>query len=310
MTAAELASDIFTGTVPTNGASNQDLVRMQDLERRMSRLTEPEPEVVRGIWDDDTSLFARYRVAIRFTGKVMGGIPRRPDIIEGWLRKNTGVTDDEELRAMTLQTLRDIGVEVPANATYEDMVEASKKIAAEQSGNTFKRDGRGLYLEDRNIKAMLKESCNVVFPWDGGLNKFRGKTPRSALAEWVFVDEARCYFGRDEVDGRHLQVGQVSGPQGPRSTLTYYDYILQPTLSFHVLSFEDRVTEDQWRAIFLHAQRNGLGALRSQSFGQFKVIAFDKLEDTIDRAAISAVTEKRATRKSKKDKEAEEATEE
>jgi hypothetical protein len=312
MTKATIMSEPFAGTfnmdtpIEEIGIDNPmardlaDLARIRDHNMRMSRLTEPEPEVVRGLWDDDTSLFARYRVELRFTGKVMGGIPRRPDIIEGWLRKNTGVTDEEELRAMTIQTLKDIGQDVPAGATYEEMVEASKKIAQEQSGNTFKRDANGLYLEDRNLKAMLKESCNIVFPWDGGANKFRGKTPRSALAEWVFVDEPRIHFGRMEPDGRHLQVGQVSGPQGPRSTLTYYDFISQPTLSFHVLSFEDRVTMDQWKRILIHAQRNGLGALRSQSFGQFRVTAFDKLPDEIDRESITALEEKRA--KGKKDK--------
>ena len=271
----------MTATIdPTTTLAESDVLslsELQALDRRMARLTEPEPEAVRGLWDDDTALFPRYRVELRFTGKVMGGVPQRPDIIEAWIRKGTGVTEDEETRAMAIATLKDLGQEVPTNATFEELVEASKKMAAETHGNAFKRDRHGLYLEDRQVKACLKESCAIVYPWDGGKNKFRGKTPRSALAEWVFVDEPRIYLGRQEPDGTHLQVGQVSGPQGKRSTLTYYDYCFQPAIAFTVLSFQNLITRAQWKAILQHAQRNGLGALRSQSFGQFRVTAFDRL---------------------------------
>jgi hypothetical protein len=272
-----MTATIENNTTTLDAAALAELASLHDVERRGARLTEQEPEVVKGIWDDDTALFARYRVELRFVGKVMGGVPQRPDIIEAWIRKNTGVTEDEETRAMAIQTLKDLNVEVPATATFDELVEASKKMASETHGNTFKRDDNGLYLEDRQIKACLKESTAIVYPWDGGKNKFRGKTPRSALAEWVFVDEARVHLGRMEPDGTHLQVGQVSGPQGKRSTLTYYDLCLQPTIAFTVLSFQDLVTPEQWKNILMHAQRNGLGALRSQSHGQFRVTAFDKL---------------------------------
>jgi hypothetical protein len=103
------------------------------------------------------------------------------------------------------------------------------------------------------------------------------KSPKSALAEWVFVDDLRVHLGRETPDGTFTMHGVVSGPTGSRSTLTQYDYCVQPTISFTVTSFHDRVTEDQWVTILQHGELIGLGALRSQGFGQFAVQAFDRL---------------------------------
>lgn len=252
-----------------------DLPTIAAIDQRRGMLLEPEPEAVRGIWDDDTSLYTRYRVGIRFVDRVMGGTPQRPDLIAGWLRKNIGVTDDEEVRLAVRETLKGLGVETPEFASFEELVTASEAVAAERHGNTFKRDSQGLFLEGRHAKAMLKESTNICFAGDRwGKTK---KGPKSAMAEWVFVDELRLHLGRQEPDGTFTMHGVVSGPSGSRSTLTQYDYCFQPRLTFTVLSLEDRVTADQWRTLLTHAQHLGLGALRSQGFGTFKVTAFDKL---------------------------------
>jgi hypothetical protein len=169
-------------------------------------------------------------------------------------------------------------MEPDAELTREQLDEIAKKAAAEQKGNTFFRNESGLCLGDYQIKAMLKEATSIIYPW-GPDNKWgpTRKAPRSFLAERVFIDEKWVPLGRDEPDGKHLQIGQVSGPKGPRSTLTYYDYCLQPTAVFTVFSLEDMVKPEQWQRILLTGQREGLGAIRSLSHGQFKVKAFDRL---------------------------------
>lgn len=120
-----------------------------------------------------------------------------------------------------------------------------------------------------------KESSNILFAgtrW--GVTK---KGPKNAMAEWVFVDEKRIPLGRIQPDGVHTQVGHVTGPKGPRSTLTYYDYCERAECSFTVSSLEDRVERAQWERILIAGEKLGLGALRSLSHGQFVVTAFDRL---------------------------------
>jgi hypothetical protein len=239
-------------------------------------------EPIVGIWDDaERDLFTRYRVTITFVGKVMGGVPQKPELIESWLRQRI-LGGDEELRITLLKTLEDLEIEVPADASREEIIEAAKKIAATRNGNTFRRDDQGLFLADYQIKAAMKEATAIVFP--GGQSKEANKwgvtrkAPRSFLAERVFIDEERIHLGRSEPDGTHMQVGHVTGPQGPRSTLTYYDYCERPECSFTVSSLQDAIKPEHWRDILLAAQRLGIGAMRSMSYGQFKITGFDRID--------------------------------
>lgn len=230
-------------------------------------------DTIDGIWDDN-ELFAKYRVSLRFTDRVMGGVPQRPEMIESWLRQRiTG--GDEEVRLMMIRTLDELGVDAPVDMSMDDLYAAAKRVAKEQHGNTFRRDQNGLFLAAYQIKAALKENTNILYAGDRwGKTK---KGPKAYLAERVFVDEDRVHLGRDEPDGMHLQVGHVTGPQGPRSTLTYYDYCEQPSAQFTVSSLQDCIEPDQWKMVFLAMQRNGVGALRSMGYGQFKVTGFDRV---------------------------------
>jgi hypothetical protein len=151
-------------------------------------------------------------------------------------------------------------------------------MAAERQGNTFYRTAAGLCLADYHIKAMLKEATAVLYPYqDGHKGGATKKAARSAVAEWLFVDEHRIPLGRRDPDGVHTQVGHVTGPKGPRSTLTYYDYCQGAQCSFTVSSVEDRVKPDQWERILILGQKLGLGALRSLSHGQFVITGFEPL---------------------------------
>ena len=240
---------------------------------------EPVLDEVHGIWDkEEKSLFTQYRISAQFTGRVMGGVPQKAEAIEGWILRSLQGGDAELYQAMQ-ETLDDIGVEADTDMSYEELKDAAKKVAAKQHGNTFRRDANGLFLADYQIKAMLKENVAILFPWNEKKNRM-GATSKAAKAFWaerVFVDEARVYLGRDKPDGTYLQVGHVNGAQGARSTLTYYDYCEQPTITFTASSLQDMIKPEMWRDVFLAAQRNGLGALRSLGYGQFKVTTFDKL---------------------------------
>lgn len=46
-----------------------------------------------------------------------------------------------------------------------------------------------------------------------------------------------------------------------------------------MLSLADTISPEQWTAILMHAQENGLGAVRSQGFGTFDVTDMVRLKE-------------------------------
>lgn len=229
-------------------------------------------------------LFTSYRVELTFRARLMGGVPKDPKVIEGWLRSKAGISDTEEVRQALLRTLIELGADVSGGETFDELVAASEALAAQRSTNGFKRDAGGLYIEARQVKAMLKESVNILFAGERwGRTK---KGPKSYAAERLFIRPDRIHLDRQEPDGVEMVIGHVSGPQGQRSTLGYHEYVEHASIAFTLDStdaapgsgtVEDCVASEHWPLIWMHAEANGLGALRSQGHGQFAVTAFDRL---------------------------------
>src|SRR3990167_8534943 len=95
----------------------------------------------------ETNLFTTYRCEIQMRGKLLGGIPKDPSVIEGWLRSKAGISDTEEDRQAMLRTLIELGAEVTPDMGYDQLVEASKALALTKNTNGFKRNASGLYIE-------------------------------------------------------------------------------------------------------------------------------------------------------------------
>lgn len=226
-----------------------------------------------GIFDTGADIFTRYHARLQFRDRIMGATPTQPRAIEGWLAKKAGISDAEELRHAVIRTLRELGADVDEGASYEDIQRAATQIASDQKTVGFKRNADGLYLEGRIVKAMLKEVTNIKYAGDRwGVTK---KGPRSYVAERVFVEPDQIPLGVAEPSGIELFIGHTSGPRGPQSNLTYYEYVTRPAIEFDVLVLDDCVQADHWAELWRVAQRNGLGALRSQGFGTFDIEAWD-----------------------------------
>jgi hypothetical protein len=247
-----------------------------------------------GIFDDVASdLFTTYRARLRFRDRVVGGTPSNPKLIEGWLRAKMGVSAEQEVKSLTLQTLRELGLEGELfdgdEVRFDTLAAASEAIAQKSNTTMFKRDPRGLYLESRAVKAMLKEAVAIMFPGSaaGGVEMVgrakihkwgqTGKSPRSGTAEWVFVNPDHITLGVTGPSGIDLSIGHISGKDGPRSTLDYYEYVEHASISFEVLVLQDRVPPERWPEIWRYAQEMGLGAKRSQGFGRFDILGWDRL---------------------------------
>lgn len=249
-----------------------------------------------GIFDDAASdLFTTYRVTLRFRDRIVGGTPSNPKLIEGWLRAKMGVSQQEEIRSLTLQTLRELGLEDAVfegdDVRFDTLAAASEAIAKKSNMCMFKRDMDGLYIEERQVKAMLKEAVAVLFPGStqgkdseremNGTSKVHrwgqtSKGPRSATAEWVFVSPGRIHLGVTEPTGVDLSIGHIKDRDGTRSTLDYYEYVEQPVITFDVMVLLDRVPLERWPQIWRYAQENGLGAKRSQGFGRFDIEGWER----------------------------------
>jgi hypothetical protein len=245
-----------------------------------------------GIFDTQASdMFTTYAARIRFRDRLMGGVPKNPKIIEGWLRSKAGIEQEEEIRRALLRTLLEVGAEVTPDMTFEELEKASEGLAAQRQTNGFKIGEQGLYLESRTVKAMLKESVNILYPHGSGKWGVRktvdrktgeekdtgGKGAKSFVAERVFVNPDRLWLGRTEPDGVEMFIGHVMGPKGPQSTLTYHEYVEGAVIDLEIMVLRDEVRAEYWPEIWVHAQENGLGALRSQGFGRFDIERWEKI---------------------------------
>lgn len=252
------------------------------------------------------SVFAKHlgevytfrQVTVQFHSRIYGGIPLRPDVIEAWLRKGTGITNQQELAAVVKRTIMELDPELAEQSKslspYDLMKLASEKLATSQSSVGFKRDENGLFIESRQIKAGLREATNILYAGKRWGDTKKG--PKSWLAERVFVGPERIYLGVPSPDGEEAQdglpkgstyakeptslelfVGHVTGPQGARSTLTYYQYVETPKITFLVATIQDEVIAQEWPRIWVTLENLGFGALRSQDAGRFDVEAWDEV---------------------------------
>lgn len=241
-----------------------------------------------GIFDAYKSeVFATYHARLKFRNQLRAGIPGDPKIMQAWLRVKTGIDDETELQNLMRQTLADLGIEVEAGATYDDMAEAADKIADETKAQVFKRGENGLYLEARCVKAMLKEATAIVFDgirWGGRPKVTKpdemtgGKNARSVLAETVFINPEKIWLGKTEPDGIDTYPCHVKDWRGETQTsLARQEFVSGVTIEFDVLIARGKVPEDAWRALWILAQENGLGARRSQGAGTFDIEQWDKV---------------------------------
>lgn len=266
-----------------------------DVAAHLARMAARIPEMA-SVFASAQTPYTDYRCTIALTNRIAGGQPRNRELIEPWLAK-AGFGDDAK-QVLLLDQLQKIGAN-PANPEIADVQQAAEDVA-EQTVTTFYRDDAGVYMEGRTMKALIKESIAVNYGGErtlkmkddrykgiGGVSS-GGKGYRSATAERVFVDEHRIRFYRPdgtliaEPDGQDLFIGHVTGPQGKRSTLSYFDYIAPPAVAiFTVKVLDNFIQTNEWERIWQHAEYNGWGAKRSQGFGTFKVIDWARLEDGV-----------------------------
>lgn len=195
--------------------------------------------------------------------RLVGGIPRHPEIVKRWQearfprdKSKLGNGDPQtpgEAADRTVDTLGDQAI------TDED-VEGIWTGFMEYPGG-------GIAIEGRQVKAMLKESANVL----KALLPVRGKPIplRARLAERVFVLDRFILVG-DEPTGTVERAIHVMTAQGPRTALKRTDYVDDAVVVCTLKVLDDGIINDErLTAILDHASLNGLGTDRSQGNGTF-----------------------------------------
>lgn len=218
------------------------------------------------------SVFATYvqkEFPYKFAGELLigtiaGGTPTDPKVAEGWLKTKLGIDKDDLLREMVAEVMVERGI-TAEEAT--DIVNTNKHL------NGFKRDKNGLYIEGRQLKAALKEAASIAVAAGALGARGWGKTNKgllSYLSEHVFVVEDRLYLGVTEPTGiaqRFVHTFRGNGIQ-------YEEYVEKATVEFTVITDHD-FSEEEWAAIWLRGEQNGIGASRSQGYGRYEVTKWE-----------------------------------
>lgn len=280
-------------------------VNALDRQRLFAALDQHEIEEFEGLFDKATDGYTFFEVRARFVDEICGGIPNDPEIIKAWLRSKTGIEDGEEIKRMMAKTLAetqgfDWENQPITDAVLDDMI---ARVEDQKHMCVFKRDPKGqIYIENRQLKACIRESTNILFATNKSAERFgpTKKAPKSFVAERFFIRDRRIYLcDLDPVTGdliprtkpSHIKTftGHVSSPQGERSALTNYEVCHQPWFSFIIQVSnspnkvekgqeqpDDDINEARVLRILEQAELIGLGALRSQSSGMFKVLPLDQ----------------------------------
>lgn len=216
-----------------------------------------------------SSVFEKYRPTfyqfnfnVELTvSRLVGGIPTDPKVAEGWIKTKTTVDRDDLIREAVAETMVERGI------TAE---EAIKEVDINRHLNGFKRTPEGtLYIEGRQVKAMVKEAANIRWPKERWGPSRKGTL--SYFAEHVFVVDDQILMGVTEPTGVNQKFVHTWRGNG----IQYEEYVDDVKLAF-VITSDQELKIEQWAAMWLTAEQNGLGASRSQGYGRFQVTKWEK----------------------------------
>jgi len=139
---------------------------------------------------------------------------------------------------------------------------------------SFKRDDKGLFIEGRQVKSLLREAASVT-----RLTKKRGL--RDGIQHGLFIKPERIHLLEPDTKKNIKKPhGTLSNPvhirltpRGPRCAIMSADYVNRPLLeTFEVWLTAPVITDDDLRRMFAVCEEVGLGAMRSQCHGKFDLL--------------------------------------
>ncbi len=117
----------------------------------------------------------------------------------------------------------------------------------------------------------------------------KGKTlqgSRGAWAEGVFVSGVPerdwiLLSPNEEPDGVDTNVSHTTGPKGPQASIKRNEYLNRPVITAEIWiarAVADKIPDESFADMLIHAQEHGIGANRSQGIGKFDVVSVEEIE--------------------------------
>ncbi len=225
-----------------------------------------------------TSVFEPYRsknYPYAFSGtlqldSIAGGVPRDPKTLEGHLIRKVEAAD-QVIRAQVIEIAaeQDIGLD-----------EAVEKLAALKGYNGFRKDEKGLYIGGYQLKACLKEAASIAasagrLPKKWGEMSKQGKALIGWFPEHVIVRDHKLHLGVQEPTEVVTSFVHKMGPRGPQSAIQNTEIVRDATIQF-TIETDHAFEDEQWAAIWLTAERSGLGAAKPMGYGTFAVTRWER----------------------------------
>jgi hypothetical protein len=225
------------------------------------------------------SVFEKYAeraYPFRFAGELqipwlVGGIPSDENTATGWIKTKLATSDD---------LIRQAVAEVMAERNV-DAEEAAKVVADTKTLNGFKRDRElgQLYIEGRQLKAALKAAAVIAMSVKK-LDRRWGETKKGVegfVAEHIGVIEDKLYIANGDGPVKQptdIQRRFVHTHRG--SAIQYEEYVEDAHVRFTIEADHD-FSEEEWAMIWLTAERQGIGASKSQGYGKFTIIKWEPI---------------------------------
>jgi hypothetical protein len=211
-------------------------------------------------------VFDNYELVLH-VDRLVGGIPKHPTLIKRW--------QEAHLKGSEGEPTAEAATDATLNLLGSQAMDPDEVIEGVWTGFVT-IGGKSIALENRNVKAMLKESANIVKTLKDAQVKGKEVPLRARLAERVFVRPRLIQIMRISDQSGITEPESVERPihvmtmRGPRTALKRTDFVEDVTLTCQLEVLDDGViTEKILRVILDHASRNGLGTDRSTGAGTF-----------------------------------------
>lgn len=197
---------------------------------------------------------------------LVGGTPKHPEIVQRWQEARWPKNPARVLQPGDPQTpaeAADVTVELLGDQAIGD-----DEVQGIWTGFVTTDDGE-LAVEARQVKAMFKESANILRT----MLKVGGKVIplRAKLAERLFVAPKLIGLGVREPSDTTERPIHVMTARGPRTALKRTDLVRDAKVAVELRVLDDGIiTEHILRSILEHAAVNGFGTDRSQGNGTFQ----------------------------------------
>jgi hypothetical protein len=257
--------------------------------RAVKALKEP-ANLLDTVYKHADETYALYDVEIEFRDRCLGGRPKRLDVAQAALEAQARKCKmPPEVLERKLADLRELYLDAEkarenGDVSSPDHAVDGAKDAADSAWTTFYMDGTGIYLEQRVVKACLKDAMKQL-----GIFVAKKRGPGGTIGAagthntGMFVEPGRIYFRRDgeildRPDGSEAMPANVMTGQGPKAILNQVDYVDGGTrMKFTIkLVIGCGLDEGDLLRSLAIARDIGVGAKRSQSFGQFEIIKCER----------------------------------